>query len=79
MEIVDTTESETSNFNLLLIVLLIVVLAAGGGFFAYTKLKGNKAEEARPDPDADYEYEDDGEDGYELPDAYADDSDTGLF
>ncbi|MCD8054675.1 MAG: DUF4366 domain-containing protein [Lachnospiraceae bacterium] len=75
-EIVETAETETNNFNLLLIVLLIVVLAAGGGFFAYAKLKGKKAEEAKPDPDADYEYEDDGEDGYELPDAYADDSDT---
>ena len=72
-EIVETTETETNNLSLLLVILLVVVFAAGGGFFAYTKMKGKKAEETKPDPDADFVDED--EEDYELPDAYADDTD----
>lgn len=72
-EIIEETESGTNSLNLLLVILLVVVLAAGGGFFAYTKVKGKKTEEAKPDPDADYMDED--EEDYELPDAYVDDTD----
>jgi len=67
----DVTES--SGMNALPVILVVVVLAAVGGFFAYTKMKDKKKEETKPDPDADYTDEDDGED-YDLPDAY-DDSD----
>ncbi|MCD8005216.1 MAG: DUF4366 domain-containing protein, partial [Oscillospiraceae bacterium] len=64
---------EGGGMNALPVILVVVVLAAAGGFFAYSKMKGKKKEETRPDPDADYTDEDDGED-YDLPDAY-DDSD----
>lgn len=66
-------DTEGGGMNALPVILVVVVLAAVGGFFAYSKVKGKKKEETKPDPDADYTDEDDGED-YELPDAY-DDSD----
>lgn len=71
----ETTEDDTESdgMNALPVVVIVVVLAAVGGFFAYTKMKDKKKEETKPDPDADYTDEDDGED-YDLPDAY-DDSD----
>ncbi|MCD8153409.1 MAG: DUF4366 domain-containing protein [Clostridiales bacterium] len=72
-EIIEETESGTNSLNLLPVILLVVVLAAGGGFFAYTKVKGKKAEETKPDPDADFVDED--EEDYELPDVYEDDTD----
>ncbi|MCD8004183.1 MAG: DUF4366 domain-containing protein [Oscillospiraceae bacterium] len=74
-ESTEVTEDDTegSGMNALPAVVIVVVLAAVGGFFAYTKVKGKKKEETKPDPDADYTDEDDGED-YDLPDAY-DDSD----
>ncbi len=66
-------DTESGGVNALPAVVIVVILAAVGGFFAYTKMKGKKKEETKPDPDADYTDEDDGED-YELPDTY-DDSD----
>ncbi len=73
-EIIEETKSGTNSLNLLPVILLVVVLAAGGGFFAYTKVKGKKAEETKPDPDADFVDED--EEDYELPEVYEDDTDT---
>lgn len=57
---------------------LVLALMLGGGFFAFTRLKAKKkAEQTKPDPDADYV--DDEEDyGYEEPDESTDEeySDT---
>ncbi|MCD7764420.1 MAG: DUF4366 domain-containing protein [Lachnospiraceae bacterium] len=74
-EVIEATEDDTegSGMNVLPAILIVVILAAVGGFYAYTKMKDKKKEETKPDPDADYTDEDDGED-YDLPDAY-DDSD----
>lgn len=74
-EDIEVTEDDTesSGMNALPVVVVVVILAAVGGFFAYTKMKDKKKEETKPDPDADYTDEDNGED-YDLPDAY-DDSD----
>lgn len=66
-------DTESGGMNALPVVVIVVVLAAVGGFFAYTKMKDKKKEETKPDPDADYTDEDDGEDD-DIPDAY-DDSD----
>lgn len=68
----EETEEKSGGVKLLPVILLVVVLAAGGGFFAYTQVMNKKKEEARPDPDADYVDETDGED-YDFPDAYDED------
>lgn len=68
----EETEEKSSGVNLLPVFLLVVLLAAGGGFFAYTQVMNKKKEETRPDPDADYVDEPDGED-YDFPDAYDED------
>ncbi|MCD8079761.1 MAG: DUF4366 domain-containing protein [Bacteroides sp.] len=69
---VTADDTESGGMNALPVVVIVVILAAVGGFFAYTKMKDKKKEETKPDPDADYTDEDDGE-GYELPDAYDED------
>ncbi len=68
----EETEEKSNGVNFLPVILLVVALAAGGGFFAYTQVMSKKKEEARPDPDADYVDETDGED-YDFPDAYDED------
>ncbi|MCD7887632.1 MAG: DUF4366 domain-containing protein [Clostridiales bacterium] len=68
----EESAEKSNGVNLLPVFLLVVILAAGGGFFAYTQVMNKKKEEARPDPDADYVDETDGED-YDFPDAYDED------
>lgn len=59
-------EKEDKPVNLLPFVALVIVIA-GGGIFAFIKFKDKKkAEETKPDPDANYDDELDEEDEYEF-------------
>ena len=61
------------------LILLPVLLAALGGGAAFFFLRGKKSKHAqamRPDPDADYEGEDDADDDYDVP-AFFEDDDFG--